>query len=116
VWWAAIFRAAAARGDAVFTTTPEFGPKAYAWSDAHTGETYNNIWDVRLPRRAPVAHATATLQPHYPNPTICPRPKTKQVNHFIAARMAALWKATVGEGAATVVPDADKGVWADVHA
>jgi len=30
--------------------------------------------------------------------------------------MAALWKATVGEGAATVVPDADKGVWADVHA
>ena len=83
MWWAAIFRAAAARGDAVFTTTPEFGPKAYAWSDAHTGETYNNIWDV---------------------------------NHFIAARMAALWTATVGEGAATVVPDADKGVWADVHA
>ncbi len=61
-----------------------------------------------LPRRT-------QTRPFNPQP-ICPRPKTKQVNHFIAARMAALWKATVGEGAATVVPDADKGVWADVHA
>lgn len=34
------------------------------------------------------------------------------INHFMAQRLSEVWKEVVGEGAATMVADADKGVWA----
>ena len=45
-WWSEIYQHMASRGDEIVTTTPEFGPKSYAWSHAYTGETLNNIWSV----------------------------------------------------------------------
>jgi hypothetical protein len=30
-WWKGVYLAALARGDAIVSTTPEFGPAAYAW-------------------------------------------------------------------------------------
>lgn len=46
LWWSAIYSAAAARGEASFSTTPEFGPRAYAWSHPYTDETLANVWEV----------------------------------------------------------------------
>jgi hypothetical protein len=45
-WWAAIYDAAAARGDAVVSTTPEFGPPMYAWTDPFTDKPLASMWDV----------------------------------------------------------------------
>ena len=45
LWWRAIFEHSKARGDAVFSTTPEFGPPSYAWIDME-GKTVANVWSV----------------------------------------------------------------------
>jgi hypothetical protein len=45
LWWTAIYSASKARGDAVFSTTPEFGPPSYAWVDMK-GATVSNVWSV----------------------------------------------------------------------
>lgn len=45
LWWKAIYACSKARGDAVFSTTPEFGPPGYAWIDLK-GETVANVWSV----------------------------------------------------------------------
>ena len=45
IWWRSIFEHSKARGDAVFSTTPEFGPSTYAWTDMK-GETVCNVWSV----------------------------------------------------------------------
>lgn len=52
-WWRAIYEARIAEAKAagatdalVITTTPEFGPSLYAWTDAYTGKPINNIWAV----------------------------------------------------------------------
>jgi sugar phosphate isomerase/epimerase len=44
-WWKIIFNHAKTRGDAVFSTTPEFGPPGYAWIDMK-GATVSNVWSV----------------------------------------------------------------------
>ena len=45
-WWTLIYTHMKNRGDKIITTTPEFGPKAYAWSHPYSGETLNNIWAI----------------------------------------------------------------------
>lgn len=47
VWWKGIIEARAAAGQAVLSTTPEFGPPAYAWTDPYNGDKpIVNVWDV----------------------------------------------------------------------
>ena len=45
LWWKSIYELSKARGDAVFSTTPEFGPPSYAWVDLKN-ETVANVWSV----------------------------------------------------------------------
>ena len=44
-WWCLIYEQSRSRGDALFSTTPEFGPAAYAWVGLK-GETIANVWSV----------------------------------------------------------------------
>lgn len=37
-WWDGIIKAAAERGQPILTTTPEFGPPMYAWTNPYNGE------------------------------------------------------------------------------
>ena len=83
-WWKAIYAAAMARGDAVCTTTPEFGPHMYAWVRAHAPgpkvsreDTLNNIWAI---------------------------------NHWVAKQVSRLFT-EMGGKAPTVVDDPEEGNW-----
>ena len=83
-WWRAIYQAALDRGDAVVTTTPEFGPFMYAWVKAHAAgpvpgraDTLNNVWSI---------------------------------NHWVAKQVARLISEMGGQ-APTVVDDAEEGNW-----
>ncbi len=63
LWWAGVYKAALARGDAVVSTTPEFGPAMYAWVHAQAplnpgrADTLNNVWATNHH----VAHEVARL-------------------------------------------------------
>ncbi len=82
-WWRACYQASMARRDAVTTTTPEFGPFAYAWVRAHAtapvgrADTLNNIWAI---------------------------------NHWVGQQVAKLY-AELGGKAPTLVDDAEEGAW-----
>ncbi len=46
-WWEGIYQAAKAQGAETFSTTPEFGPPAYAWTNPYDGnKPIVNVWDV----------------------------------------------------------------------
>jgi sugar phosphate isomerase/epimerase len=46
-WWRGIVQAAAAREQAVLTTTPEYGPPLYAWTNPYDGnKPIANVWAV----------------------------------------------------------------------
>ncbi len=47
VWWEKIYNHAKERADDSFSTTPEFGPPAYAWTNPYNGnQPIVNVWDV----------------------------------------------------------------------
>ena len=82
-WWRGIYQAALARGDAVVTTTPEFGPYAYAWVHAQAPlnpgrkDTHNNVWAT---------------------------------NHHVGQEVSRLF-AELGGNAPTLVQDPEEGNW-----
>lgn len=45
-WWAAIWNARAAAGDAVVLAEPEHGPAPYMWSLPHTRAPVADLWEV----------------------------------------------------------------------
>ncbi len=45
-WWTAVYKAAQARGEKEFSTTPEFGPAPYAWTHPYTDLPIADVWEV----------------------------------------------------------------------
>ena len=45
-WWDTILETVGVRGDASFSTTPEFGPPMYCWTHPYTDEPVVDVFDV----------------------------------------------------------------------